>query len=140
MHKQNGLIIARGLKKYYPLSRGPLSSATDVVKAVDDVDLSIKEGETLGLVGESGCGKSTLGRLLVRLEDPTEGNISFNGETISTLQGKQLRQLRKKAQIVFQDPYSSTSPRVSPSLIERSTPSTALTTPVAGAKGPRDSG
>jgi oligopeptide transport system ATP-binding protein len=111
MSKQNGLIVARGLKKYYPLSRGFFAPPTGVIKAVDGVDITIKEGETLGLVGESGCGKSTLGRLLLRLEDPTEGDISFDGEAISTLQRKQLRQLRKKAQIIFQDPYSSLNPR-----------------------------
>jgi len=111
MDEKPDLIVARGLQKYYPLSRGPFSTATGVIKAVDGVNLTIKEGETLGLVGESGCGKSTLGRLLLRLEDPTGGDIYFEGEAIGGLQGRHLRRLRKKAQIIFQDPYSSLNPR-----------------------------
>jgi oligopeptide transport system ATP-binding protein len=111
MNKGQDLIVTRGVQKYYPVSRGPFAPASGLIKAVDGVDLAIKKGETLGLVGESGCGKSTMGRLLLRLEDATAGEISFAGEQIGNLHGQQLRQLRKKAQIVFQDPYGSLNPR-----------------------------
>ncbi|MBN1253885.1 MAG: ATP-binding cassette domain-containing protein [Deltaproteobacteria bacterium] len=111
MGKTQDLIVARGLKKYYPFFAGPFAPAQGVIKAVDGVDLSITQGETLGLVGESGCGKSTMGRLLLRLEDATVGDIYFAGEKIGGLHGKYLRQLRKKVQIIFQDPYSSLNPR-----------------------------
>lgn len=105
------LVEAKGLKKYYPLSRGLFRKKRASVKAVDGVHLHIRSGETLGLVGESGCGKSTLGRLLLRLEEPDEGAVFFRGENIFDLHEKRLRELRQKIQIIFQDPYSSLNPR-----------------------------
>ncbi len=105
------LIEAKGLKKYYPLQRGFFSRRTAYVKAVDGIDLTIRKGETLGLVGESGCGKSTLGRLILRLEDPDAGEVQFEGRDILRLEGEDLRTLRREIQIIFQDPYSSLNPR-----------------------------
>ena len=107
----------KGVKKYYPIESGFLRKVTGHVKAVDDVDLYIKPGETLGLVGESGCGKSTLGRCILRAIDPTDGVINFkrpNGEVVdlARLDHRQLLPLRQEIQMIFQDPYSSLDPRM----------------------------
>jgi oligopeptide/dipeptide ABC transporter ATP-binding protein len=105
------ILIIQRLKKYYPIRRGFFTQEPVLVKAVDGVDLTIRRGETLGLVGESGCGKSTLGRLILRLEDPDEGTITFEGENILSFDDDQLRKFRRNIQIIFQDPYSSLNPR-----------------------------
>ncbi|UCG09879.1 MAG: dipeptide ABC transporter ATP-binding protein [Dehalococcoidia bacterium] len=106
------LLEARDLKKYYPVTGGLLSRHRGDVKAVDGVSFFIKEGETLGLVGESGCGKSTLGRTILRLEEPTEGEIIYRGTDVTRLDKKALRELRREVQIIFQDPQSSLDPRM----------------------------
>jgi len=105
------LIDIHGLKKYFTVQAGFLSANRSVIKAVDGVSLSIFRGETMGLVGESGCGKSTLGRLILRLEEPTEGQIIFEGDDIFNVSGMNLKDYRKKVQIIFQDPYASLNPR-----------------------------
>jgi len=100
------------LKKHFPLRAGVFSRAAGAVKAVDGVSLSVGEGETLGLVGESGCGKSTLGRAVLRLIEPSSGEVRFAGRDVLKLSGRELRALRKEMQIIFQDPYSSLNPRM----------------------------
>lgn len=100
------------LKKYFPIKGGVFSREVGQVKAVDDVSFSIEKGTTMGLVGESGCGKSTTGRTILRLIEKTDGDVLFKGKNVNNLSKKELRALRPKMQIIFQDPYSSLSPRL----------------------------
>jgi oligopeptide transport system ATP-binding protein len=106
------LLAVSHLKKYFPVNEGFFSSGKKVVHAVDDVTFDLYEGEVLGLVGESGSGKSTTGRLILRLIEPTSGEVYFNGENILKADSRRMRALRKEMQIIFQDPYSSLNPRM----------------------------
>jgi oligopeptide transport system ATP-binding protein len=106
------LLEVKNLKVHFPVKHGMFSRVREFVKAVDDVSFSIAPGETLGLVGESGCGKTTLGRAIVRLVEPTAGEISLDGEDILKMSGAALRARRRKFQMIFQDPYGSLNPRM----------------------------
>jgi oligopeptide/dipeptide ABC transporter ATP-binding protein len=110
--QDNALIQVRHLKKFFPVRGGVLQRVVAQVQALDDVSFDIHEGETLGLVGESGCGKTTVGRTMLRLTEPTGGQVFYEGQNIFNLKGAQLKAMRRNMQIIFQDPYASLDPRV----------------------------
>ena len=112
LYAKEPLLKVEHLQTWFPLKKGIFGRVYDYVKAVDDVNVEVYEGETLGLVGESGCGKTTLGRSILRLVPPTGGKVYFNGLEVTALKPSALRDFRKQAQIVFQDPYSSLNPRI----------------------------
>ena len=112
LYSQEPILKVQNLKTWYPLRKGVFGRTYDYIKSVNDVSFDVYPGETLGLVGESGCGKTTLGRSILRLVEPTSGNVIFEGRDITKLNNKELREYRKQAQIVFQDPYSSLNPRI----------------------------
>jgi oligopeptide/dipeptide ABC transporter ATP-binding protein len=106
------LVTVENLKVYFPIKSGFFQREIGSVKAVDDISFEVRKGETLGLVGESGCGKSTTGRAVIRLREPTSGTVRFDGVDLTTLSREKLRRLRRRMQIIFQDPYSSLDPRM----------------------------
>ena len=112
LYSQEPILKVENLRTWYPLRKGVFGRTYDHIKSVDDVSFNVYPGETLGLVGESGCGKTTLGRSILRLVEPTSGNVIFEGRDITKLNNKELREYRKQAQIIFQDPYSSLNPRI----------------------------
>ncbi|MBL7555445.1 MAG: dipeptide ABC transporter ATP-binding protein [Bdellovibrionaceae bacterium] len=113
------ILKAANVKKYFPIKKGLLLKTVGHVKAVDDITLEVRKGETIGLVGESGCGKSTFGRTLIRLYEPTAGEIEFEGQNFLKVGGRSLRNLRKDIQMIFQDPYASLDPRMTVGQIVR---------------------
>ncbi|MBE1556040.1 ABC transporter ATP-binding protein [Sporosarcina limicola] len=113
MHKQEELLRVENIKKYFPIKGGVFGNKTvQYVKAVDGISFTVNQGETFGIVGESGCGKSTAGRTIMRMLEPTEGTVYFQGQDITKLANDDMRKLRKDIQIVFQDPFASLNPRM----------------------------
>ncbi|TDT58414.1 ABC transporter ATP-binding protein [Fonticella tunisiensis] len=112
MSDKKTLIEVKGLKKYFPVKKGLFNKTPSYVKAVDDVSFTINKGETLGLVGESGCGKTTTGRTIIKLYEPTDGQIIYDGVDIAKFNEKQMIPYRRKMQMIFQDPYASLNPRM----------------------------
>ncbi len=110
--KDNVLLRVDDLMMHFPIRRGVFQRQVGAVRAVDGVSFEVKRGETLGLVGESGCGKSTTGRTILQLYKPTAGGVTFDGVNLVTLKGEQMRQMRRKIQMIFQDPYASLNPRM----------------------------
>ncbi|MGG1678142.1 ABC transporter ATP-binding protein [Neobacillus sp. NRS-1170] len=111
MNEKMPILEIKGLKKHFPIKTGFFNKVTGHVRAVDGVDFKVMPGETLGIVGESGCGKSTTGRTILRLLDPSAGEVLFNGKDLAKLSKEEMRQMRKDIQMVFQDPYASLNPR-----------------------------
>lgn len=112
LYAKEPVLQIKNLKTYFPINKGLFGKSTDYVKAVDDISFDVYPGETLGLVGESGCGKTTLGRTILKLIEPTSGQIIFEGHELTHMRSKEMREYRKKMQIIFQDPYSSLNPRL----------------------------
>lgn len=112
MNEREALVEVQGLKKWFPVKKSLLGGETKYVKAVDDVSFCVYRGETLGLVGESGCGKSTLARSILRLIEPTAGSVLYKGEDITKKNKREMKEMRKHMQIVFQDPYGSLHPKM----------------------------
>ena len=110
--ENDALLSITNLKTYFPIRNGFFGGVTDYVKAVDDISFDVYPGETLGLVGESGCGKTTTGRTILRLNEPTSGEMLYGGKNIANFNEQELRDFRKEVQIIFQDPYSSLNPRM----------------------------